>query len=431
VTFNLESGDYHFAVRAVNAEGIVSPRSAVVSFSIAPVLYRRWWFLALLALLIGGVILIIERYRAERLLELKNAFGKLSVSEQRFRLMIEQSSLGFIIFSPDGRLISVNRAYEKIWNVTFDQIKDWKMLEDAQLIRSGVVEKLRAVFAGENIFIQPAAYYPQSKEAELTVDDADKPRWIQSFAYPVKNESGELLEVIMVMEDITDSKMAETNLQKVREERLRELEQVRRRIAADLHDDIGSSLTQISIFSEVLQQRIDKSNERVLEPLEFIATSSRELVDAMSDIVWAINPQKDFLSELSGKMRRFAADVFTARNIDFTYTAPTTDNIALGANLRREVFLIFKESINNIVKHSSCRRVEIELKIENSELYLRLYDDGRGFETDATTDGHGLVSMKQRAAGLNGILEIVSGKASGTITTLVVPLTTDQADGRS
>ena len=256
----------------------------------------------------------------------------------------------------------------------------------------------------------------------MAVGAADEPRWIQSFAYPVKSESGELLEVIMVMEDVTDRKKSEAKLQNAREERLRELEQVRRRIAADLHDDIGSSLTQISIFSEVLQQRIDKTDERVSEPLEFIASSSRELVDAMSDIVWAINPHKDFLSELSGKMRRFASDVFTARNIEFTYAAASSADIALGANLRREVFLIFKEAINNIVKHAACNRVEIELNIENSEIRLSLRDDGRGFEIAHQNGGHGLVSMNARANGLGGKLEIASGKTSGTIITLIVPL---------
>lgn len=422
VTFNLESGDYQFAVRAVNADGVLSENPAVVSFTIAPPFYRRRWFLLLAALLLCGVILAVERARAARLRGLRNAFGKLSVSEQRFRRMIEQSSLGFVIFAPDGRLISVNPAYEKFWNVTFNQIKDWRMLEDEQLIKSGVVEKLRRVFAGENISIPPVSYDPQENSAGVAVGVADEPRWIQSFAYPVKSESGELLEVIMVMEDVTDRKKSEAKLQSVREERLRELEQVRRRIAADLHDDIGSSLTQISIFSEVLQQRVDKNNERVLEPLEFIASSSRELVDAMSDIVWAINPNKDFLSELSGKMRRFAADVFTLRNIEFTYTASPVADIALGANLRREVFLIFKESVNNIVKHAACTAVEIELNIENSEIFLRLRDNGKGFETAHQNGGHGLVSMNARANGLGGKLEIASGKTSGTIITLIVPL---------
>jgi signal transduction histidine kinase len=409
-------------VRAVNADGVLSANPAVVSFTIAPPFYRRWWFLLLAGLLFCGAVLAVERARAARLRGLKKAFGKLSVSEQRFRRMIEQSSLGFVIFAPDGRLISVNPAYEKFWNVTFNQIKDWRMLEDEQLVKSGVVEKLRRVFAGENVSIPPVSYDPQETSAGVAVNISDEPRWIQSFAYPVKSESGELLEVIMVMEDVTDRKKSEAKLQNAREERLRELEQVRRRIAADLHDDIGSSLTQISIFSEVLQQRIDKTNERVSEPLEFIASSSRELVDAMSDIVWAINPNKDFLSELSGKMRRFASDVFTARNIEFTYAAASSADIALGANLRREVFLIFKEAVNNIVKHAACNRVEIELNIENSEIRLSLRDDGRGFETAHQNGGHGLVNMNARANGLGGKLEIASGKTSGTIITLVVPL---------
>src|SRR6185369_16965759 len=170
----------------------------------------------------------------------------------------------------------------------------------------------------------------------------------------------------------------------------------------------------------------------VLEPLEFIAHSSRELVDAMSDIVWAINPQKDFLSELTGKMRRFAADVFTARNIELKYTAAPAEDLALGANLRREVFLIFKESVNNIVKHSGSTIVEIELSVENTgenpEIRLKLQDNGKGFETDGPASGHGLVNMKLRAEGLGGKIEIISEKAVGTSIMLIVPLTANSID---
>src|SRR5262249_34545968 len=110
---------------------------------------------------------------------------------------------------------------------------------------------------------------------------------------------------------------AEEALRKSREERLAELERVRRRIAADLHDDIGSSLTKISILSEVIRRQPDYKDSPVTEPLTKIAGASRELVDTMSDIVWAINPQKDHLSDLTQRMRRFAADAFTARNIRF------------------------------------------------------------------------------------------------------------------
>jgi PAS domain S-box-containing protein len=430
VTFNLAAGDYQFSVRAVNADNVASKQPAHVSFTIAPPFYRRGWFFLLAALLVCAVILTIERARARRLRELKNAFGKLSVSENRFRQMNEQSPLGIIVFAPDGSIQAVNQAYENFWGITFEQIKDWDFFAEEQLIRIGVVEKMRRVFAGETVHFPPEPYDPRENNHGIEFIEKATLPWFESFAYPVKNEQGELLEVILVMEDVTDTKRSEEIEQTARRDRLRELEQVRRRIAADLHDDIGSSLTQISVWSEVLQQRVDQTNHKITEPLEYIAGSSRELVDAMSDIVWAINPQKDFLSELSGKMRRFAADVFTARDIEFTFDAPhLTEEVALGANLRREVFLIFKESVNNIVKHANCNRVEINLKIEDSEIYLSLRDDGVGFETGETFDGHGLASMKQRAAGLGGTLSIVSGAEKGTTTTLVAPLNTN-ADGK-
>lgn len=364
---------------------------------------------------------VSERKKASEALQ--QAFGDLSVSENRFRQLNEQSPLGTIIFAPDGKIRAVNRAYEKFWGITFDQIKDWDFFADEQLIRIGVVEKLQRVFKGEIVHFPPEPYDPRDNNHGIEFDEKIEPPWFESFAYPVLTGTGKLLEVILVMEDVTDTKRAAEIEQKAKTDRLRELEQVRRRIAADLHDDIGSSLTQISIFSEVLQQRVDKSNERVLEPLEFIAGSSRELVEAMSDIVWAINPNKDFLGELSGKMHRFAADVFTARDIAFTFDAVGLDDkLALGANLRREIFLIFKESVNNIVKHAECAHVEIKLTVEKSEIRLSLHNDGAGFDVDKITDGHGLVSMKQRAAGLGGTLEIVSGKTDGTTTTLTAPL---------
>src|SRR6185295_3033098 len=108
---------------------------------------------------------------------------------------------------------------------------------------------------------------------------------------------------------VRERKQSEDALLRSREERLVELERVRKRIASDLHDDLGSSLTQISLLSEVVQQQLAQKDSAVTKPLEMIATSSRELVDAMSDIVWAINPQKDHLSDLSQRMRALASDM--------------------------------------------------------------------------------------------------------------------------
>ena len=212
---------------------------------------------------------------------------------------------------------------------------------------------------------------------------------------------------------------AQAALRRSREERFAELERVRRRIATDLHDDIGSSLTQISILSEVVRQRTDPNDSLLSAPLSMIAGTSRELIDSMSDIVWAINPQKDHLNDLAQRMRRFASDVLTARNIALEFSEPDEeDDMPLGANIRREVFLIFKESVNNLVRHSACEEVKVDFQIAEGALRLRVQDDGEGFDTSQNGDGHGLLSMRQRAKGIGGQLEIISRSGEGTTITL-------------
>ena len=122
-------------------------------------------------------------------------------------------------------------------------------------------------------------------------------------------------------------------------------------------------------------------------------------------------------------MRRFAADMLTARNIEFHFQTPGGErDVQLGANIRREVFLIFKESINNLVKHSGCVRVEVRFQIDEESLVLTISDNGKGFDTTADSDGHGLTSMKERALGLGAEIGIVSETGRGTTTTLNVPL---------
>lgn len=168
-----------------------------------------------------------------------------------------------------------------------------------------------------------------------------------------------------------------------------ELERVRTRIATDLHDDIGASLSQIAILSEVASQRAGTNGASVGEPLQLIAGTSREMVDAMSDIVWAINPRKDHLSDLSQRMRRFASDILSARDIDFRFRAPGADekNIRLGADLRREIYLIFKESVNNLAKHSRCTAAELLFQIAGDSLTIKVSDNGAGFDVERAMSG--------------------------------------------
>ena len=176
------------------------------------------------------------------------------------------------------------------------------------------------------------------------------------------------------------------------------LERVRTRIAADLHDDIGSSLSQIAILSEVAS---GADSTRNAEPLSRIASVAREMVDSMSDIVWAIDPRKDHFRDLAQRMRRWASDVFTGRNIEFSFQAPAED-LTLDVEVRREVFLVFKEAVHNLVRHSGCTEASIDLRRQGDSLLLRVADNGKGLALDQVTQGQGLASMKRRAARLGG-----------------------------
>ena len=211
-------------------------------------------------------------------------------------------------------------------------------------------------------------------------------------------------------------------LYRYRVSHLLELERVRTGIATDLHDDIGSSLSQIAVLSEVVRRQMD-GTVALSKPLVTIASTSRELVESMSDIVWAINPKRDNPSDLSQRMRRFASDLLTAQDIEFRFDAVETERLVkLDAHVRRQVFLIFKESVHNVARHSGCTSVEVKLRIEKHHISLTLTDDGRGFDPALANHGHGLMSMRQRANALGATLEIDSALDRGTVIFLKVPL---------
>src|SRR2546425_684756 len=211
-------------------------------------------------------------------------------------------------------------------------------------------------------------------------------------------------------------------LYRFRVARLVELERVRTRIAADLHDDIGSSLSQISVLSEVLRTQLGAQRERVSKNISLINRVSQEALDSMSDIVWAINPQHDHLSDLVRKMRRVASETLPARDIEFRFNAPVEGHdVKLGADIRRQVFLMFKEAINNIVRHSNSTRSEIELKLSGHWLALVIADNGEGFEPDSVSEGNGLVSLRRRACALGGETLVSSRRGEGTAITIRIP----------
>ena len=203
--------------------------------------------------------------------------------------------------------------------------------------------------------------------------------------------------------------------------RVVETERLRTRLASDLHDDIGSTLSQIAILSEVTRTVVS-DDPRAADPLERIARLSRESVDAMGDIVWAVDPHRDTPVHLAKRMRRLASDLLPPVGITLGFHVADVTDAHLGPDVRREVFLIFKEVLNNIVRHAHATHVDVNLALSPHRLELTVQDDGCGAAPDASGDGHGLWSMRRRAESVGGILDVETRKGRGTRVMLTVPV---------
>ena len=192
------------------------------------------------------------------------------------------------------------------------------------------------------------------------------------------------------------------------------LQEVRNRISTDLHDEIGATLSGIGILSTIAKQQIAE-NHPSHHLLERISDDTLTVGNSIDDIVWSINPKNDEMSNIVARMRRYAADLFDAKNIDYQINTPSDiEHIKLSMEQRRDVYLIFKEAINNLLKYSTCTKAVIEIDIKNRQFSLFISDNGVGFDPQQSTFRNGLKNMTSRAAKLKGKLKIDSAAGQGT-----------------
>jgi len=200
------------------------------------------------------------------------------------------------------------------------------------------------------------------------------------------------------------------------------LQRVRNKIARDLHDDIGSTLGSISFFSEAAKQQLSQNSSGTEKMLEKIGETSREMIDNMSDIVWSVNPQNDSVKHLIGRMRTFADDLIASSDIllHFNYD-PSIEHVKLSMEQRKNIFLIFKETIYNSVKYAGGKNIFIELIQQGKNVILKMRDDGKGFDVNnyVSKNGNGIRNMKHRAKEINAEYKIESSE-KGTITSIFI-----------
>lgn len=207
-------------------------------------------------------------------------------------------------------------------------------------------------------------------------------------------------------------------------DRQKEMLAVRNNIAQDLHDEIGSALTSIKILSQVSKNNLQKDQQKASEMLSQITEQSSQMQQGMSDIVWAIKPDNDKLENMLVRMREYAGFALEPKNIAVKFNV---DEQLLAKSLdmqqRKDVFLIFKEAVNNAAKYAEASVVEISLCKEGGNILMQISDNGKGFVPAKETSSNGLKNIRARAAALGGVAKIVSEINKGTQITVEVPAT--------
>lgn len=205
-----------------------------------------------------------------------------------------------------------------------------------------------------------------------------------------------------------------------------QLERVRNRIAQDLHDEIGSTLSSIALYSAVMKKKSPDMPPATRSILDKITQSTSQMMESMNDIVWTIKADNDSFEQVVDRMRAFAVNITEAQNISLHFDADAVaEKLNMNMDQRKNIYLIFKEAINNAVKYAECKNLYIQITVNKNMLEVDIKDDGVGFEVSEKgkgLGGNGMQSMQARAKAIGGKLTIESTKGEGTRVLLILPL---------
>ncbi|MDO9257730.1 MAG: two-component regulator propeller domain-containing protein [Bacteroidales bacterium] len=284
-----------------------------------------------------------------------------------------------------------------------------------------------AIFTYRNL---PAGEYRLYVKCADTYLNWSKPAKLLSFTISLAFYKTWWFLVLLALSIIGITILAVKRIQLLRyQNQLREIEREfaiekeRLRISKDMHDEVGASLTRISILSELAKKQQNEP-AKSLQTINRISEISGGVVDEMSEIIWAMNPRNDTLDSFSSYIRQHASTYLESAEIEGAFLFP--DEIPafhMSSELRRNLFLTVKEAFHNIVKHSGAGNVKMSLCFDKQNLNIKIDDDGKGFEIDKIKGwGNGLTNMRKRIEELDGRFEITSEVGKGTLIELSVTL---------
>ncbi len=260
-------------------------------------------------------------------------------------------------------------------------------------------------------------YNSEKKEREIAILKKDQE--LQTLALSKQRANTTLIIIILISVLIIGGLLVNRYRVMNRSKRLLEIEKVRNNIARDLHDDMGSALSSINILSQVA---LIEKNGNTQGYLQRIGDQSARMMEDIGDMVWSINPRNDSMNQVLIRMREFASEIFELKNIEYLFTENGIEHLTLNAEQRKNLFLIYKETINNAAKYSQADTIEINLHQQGHALVMSIKDNGQGFDEQKIKAGNGLRNLRERAKEINATLELKSKVGVGTEVNLKVPL---------
>jgi signal transduction histidine kinase/ligand-binding sensor domain-containing protein len=423
---HLSPGHYNFSVRAWDSNGNLSANAAHFNFRILPPFWQTWWFISGVFLMFAYAIYRwINYYRvkikAQQILNYfaTSLYGQNTIEEVFWDIAKNCiSQLGFMdcvvyLYDPKRKVLIQKAAYgpknpqkHEINNALEIPLGNGIVGAVAQSKKAEIINNTskdnRYILDDERRFSEITVPILVDNEIFGVIDsEHPKKRFFKKYH----------LRILSQIASICSDKVSKYIIQ----------ERLRSKISRDLHDEIGSSLTSINVLSKVALSKAGEQAD-IANYLSKIKETTSQTMENMGDMVWAINPKNDTLDAMMSRMKEFAVDLCEARGIELDFSLPAElEKLSIDLDKRRNLFLVFKEAVNNAVKYSFTRELMIRFEKNNGMLQMIIQDNGKGFATTAISSGNGLHNMQERARECGGNLHIESALQKGTRILFEIP----------
>jgi signal transduction histidine kinase/ligand-binding sensor domain-containing protein len=422
---NLAHGSYLFKVRATDYTGRPSANIATVSFMIRAPFWKRWWFIALL--ITAGVSLLIlwtrilqRRIRSQQILnQVATSLYNQSTYEEVF-WMVARSCIDLLHFEDcviylvqEERGVLIQKAAGGPKSREPFQIHNPIEIPIGQGIVGTVAVTGKSEIVNNTRKDRRYILDDQQRHAEISV-----PIIVDGKVFGVIDSEHSRknfyrrwhLKMLQSISAICSAKISRYFVE----------DQIRSKVARDLHDDMGSALSSINIMSKIALERGDLTLSG--NYLKAIRESTSLMQERLSDMVWAINPKNDTMERVVARMKEFAAEILEPLDIQYEFTETGDFNLTkMGINTRKDFYLILKEALNNAAKYSHCKHISVHLTYLSNAVKLKIEDDGLGFDPAHALGGNGLSNMKHRARSIHAELRIDSAPGRGSVISLTLP----------